>query len=143
MLCAREVLKQSMLERKSGSIISVSSTAGWNGIPRKSHYTVAKAGLRLLTKVIAQEVGPMGIRANCLVSGSIQGDLILNYWKRIGGERGVPWEEIMAESASTTALKKISTPQEIAALALFLASDESSAITGQSITVDAGAFMIG
>src|SRR5258708_4853333 len=46
MLCSREVLRQSMLERTTGSIVNVSSTAGWNGIPRKSHYAVAKAGLR-------------------------------------------------------------------------------------------------
>lgn len=143
MLCTREVLKQSMLERRTGSIINVSSTAGWNGIPRKSHYTVAKAGLRLLTKVTAQEAGPYGIRVNCLVPGSIQGDLLLNYWKRIAGERGIRWEDVMAESAASTALKRISKPEEVAALALFLASDESSCITGQSINADAGGVMIG
>jgi NAD(P)-dependent dehydrogenase (short-subunit alcohol dehydrogenase family) len=143
MLCTREVLKQSMLERKSGSIISVSSTAGWSGIPRKSHYTVAKAGLRLLTKVTAQEVGPYGIRCNCLVSGGIEGDLILNYWKRIAGERAVSWETIRDEATSGNALRRICRPEEISALALFLASDESSGITGQSINVDAGSVLIG
>ena len=55
MLCTREVLKRSMLERKSGSIVNFSSTAGWSGIPRKTHYCSAKAALRALTKTVALE----------------------------------------------------------------------------------------
>lgn len=143
MLCTREVLKQSMLERGSGSIINFSSTAGLEGIPRKSHYGVAKAGLRILTKVAAKEVGPKGIRVNCIVPGGIQTDLLFRYWHRLADEQGVGWEEIRDQSAKSTALRKVATPEEIAYAALFLASDESSAITGQSITVDCGANMPG
>lgn len=143
MLCSREVLKQSMLERRSGSIVSFSSTAGLEGIPRKSHYCTAKAGLRTLTKVVAKEVGPYGIRVNCLVPGGIQTELLANYWRRLAGEQGVPWEEIRDKGAASTALKKVAVPEEIAAAALFLASDESSAVTGQSLTVDCGANMPG
>src|SRR3954465_5980572 len=60
MLCSREVLRRSMIERKTGVILNFSSGAGWKGMPRKSHYSVAKAGLRVLTKVIATEAGPYG-----------------------------------------------------------------------------------
>lgn len=143
MLCSREVLRQSMLERGSGSIINFSSTAGLEGAIRKGHYSVAKAGLRTLTKVMAKEVGPQGIRVNCVVPGGIQTELLFNYWRRIAGERGVPWEQLRDESASSTALRRIARPEEIAYAALFLASDESSAITGQSLTVDCGANMPG
>ncbi len=143
MLCSREVLRRSMIERRSGSIVNVSSTASWQGIPRKSHYGVAKAGLRTLTKVVAREVGPYGVRVNCLVPGGIQTDLLRNYWKRIAGEQRVTWEEIRDRSARALALERIATPEEVAAAALFFASDDSSAITGQSLTVDCGGYMQG
>src|SRR5579871_4029390 len=128
MLCSREVLRRSMIERRTGSIVNVSSTASWQGIPRKSHYGVAKAGLRTLTKVVAREVGPHGIRVNCLVPGGIQTELLRNYWKRIAGEQGTTWEDIRERSAASLALKRIATPEEVARAALFFASDESSAI---------------
>jgi NAD(P)-dependent dehydrogenase (short-subunit alcohol dehydrogenase family) len=143
MLCSREVLRKSMIERRSGSIVNVSSTASWQGIPRKSHYGVAKAGLRTLTKVVAREVGPHGIRVNCLVPGGIQTDLLRNYWKRIAGEQGVTWEEIRDRGAKSLALQRVATPEEVAAAALFFASDDSSAVTGQSLTVDCGGYMQG
>jgi len=143
MLCTREVLTQSMLAQGSGSIVNFSSTAGLEGMERKSHYGVAKAGLRTLTKVMAKEVGPHGIRVNCLVPGGIQTDLLRNYWKRLADEQGVTWEEIRDQGARSTALRRIATPDEIAQVALFLASDESSAITGQSIVADCGVRMPG
>ena len=143
MLCMREALRQSMLERRRGAIVNFSSTAGWTGMPRKTHYTAAKAALRTLTKSVALEVGPYGIRVNCLVPGGIMTDLYVNWVKRIAGEQDVPWEELAERHAQGTALRRISTPEEIARAALFLASDESSAITGQSITADAGSYLVG
>ena len=138
MLCSREVLKQSMLERRSGSIVNFSSTAALQGVPRKSHYCTAKAGLRTLTKVIAQEVGPYGIRCNCVVPGSIQGELQTNYWNRLAGEQGVDVEVIGDRVRANAALRATASPEEVIAAVLFLASDESSAITGQSLTIDCG-----
>ena len=143
MLCTREVLKRSMLERKAGSIVNFSSTAGWNGIPRKSHYVSAKAALRAFTKTVALEVGPHGIRCNCLVPGGIDTELWRNYGKRMAGEQGIDFETWRAKSLQSVALRTISQPEDIANLALFLASDESRTITGQSINCDAGAVMVG
>ena len=143
MLCSREVLNRSMLERKTGSIVNFSSTAGWMGIPRKTHYVTAKAGLRALTKTIALEVGPHGIRCNCLVPGGIDTALWQNYGKRMAGEQGISFEEWREKSLQGVPLRTISTPDDIANLALFLSSDESRTITGQSINCDAGAYMVG
>lgn len=144
MLCSREVLRRSMMERKSGVIINFSSTAGWTGLPRKSHYSAAKASLRTLTKVIATEVGPYGIRCNCVVPGQIETDLLKRWFERTAKEDGVSVERKRSEVLSTVALKgQISTPENVAALALFLCSDAASTITGQSINVDAGGVMIG
>ena len=66
MLCTREVLKQSMLDRKTGAIINFPSTVSLYGVPRKTHYVTAKAALRAFTKTVALEVGPKGIRCNCM-----------------------------------------------------------------------------
>ena len=104
---------------------------------------MAKSGLRLLTKTTAHEVGPYDIRCNCIVPGAIATGLLFRYWDRIAGERGVPVETIREESTGAAALRKVASPDEVAQTALFLASDESSAITGQSIIVDAGTNMYG
>ena len=143
MLCSREVVRQSMLERKAGSIINFSSTAGWRGDTRKTHYVSAKAALRAFTKSVANDVGPHGIRCNCLVPGSIDTELWQNYAKRRAGEDGVAVEEWRARAFESLPLRRISRPEDIANLALFLASDESATITGQSINCDAGAYMVG
>ncbi len=143
MLTSREVLKRSMLERKTGSIINFSSTAGWTGMPRKSHYVSSKAGLRALTKVIATEAGPYGVRCNCLVPGGIETDLWTNWGKRMSEEQGITFEEWKEKALNSVPLRTISQPEDIGNLALFLASDESRTITGQSINCDAGSIMIG
>ena len=143
MLCAREVLQRSMLERRTGSIINFSSTAGWTGMPRKSHYVTAKAALRALTKVIATEAGEFGIRCNCLVPGGIETDLWKNWGVRMAAEQGISFEDWKAKALSEVPLRTISQPEDIGNLALFLASDESRTITGQSINCDAGGVMVG
>ncbi len=143
MLCSREVIRRSMLERNSGAIVNLSSTAGWNGQVRKSHYCTAKAGLRTLTKVIALEGGPHGIRANCLVPGMIDTDLLRNWIARMAGEAGVPVEDHTASLVAGVALQTISTPEDIANAVLFLASAQARTITGQSLNVDAGGVMVG
>ncbi len=141
MLCIREVVRQTMLDRGAGTIVNFSSGAGWRGMPRKSHYSTAKAALFTLTKVAAQELGPHGIRVNCVVPGGIETELYVNWVQRIAAEEGRDYADKAAELASGTALRRVTTPLEQARVALFLASEESSAITGQSIAVDAGSHM--
>lgn len=138
MLCSKHVLNASMLERKAGSIVTFSSGAGWSGMVRKSHYSAAKGALIVFTKTLAKEVGPLGIRANCLVPGSIDTELFQNYHRRIAAERGITIEQELAEAAASVPLKTFSTPEDIAHMALFLASDQARTITGQAINVDAG-----
>ncbi len=143
MLCTREVLKQSMLERRAGVILNFSSTAGYGGVPRKSHYVTAKAALRALTKVVALDVGEYGIRCNCIVPGAIDTELWRNWVRRTADEQGVAYEAQRARLLRNVALRDISTTDDVANLAVFLASDDSRTITGQSIPVDAGGFMQG
>jgi 3-oxoacyl-[acyl-carrier protein] reductase len=143
MLCTREVLNQSMLANRSGVILNFSSTAAYQGMPRKTHYVTAKASLRAFTKAVALEVGEHGIRCNCVVPGSIDTGLWRNWVKRTAGEQGVDFGTRRASLLRGTALRDISTTEDVANLALFLASDESRTITGQSIPVDAGGYLQG
>jgi NAD(P)-dependent dehydrogenase (short-subunit alcohol dehydrogenase family) len=143
MLCTREVLKQSMLERGSGVILNFSSTAGFDGVPRKTHYVTAKASLRAFTKAVALEVGRHGIRCNCIVPGAIDTELWQNWVRRTAGERGIDYEEQRTRMLAGVPLRTISSTEDVANLALFLASDEARTITGQSVVVDAGSHMLG
>jgi NAD(P)-dependent dehydrogenase (short-subunit alcohol dehydrogenase family) len=143
MLCTREVLQQSMLERRSGVILNFSSTAGFTALPRKTHYVTAKAALRAFTQAVANEVGPHGIRCNCIVPGGIETELWENWVRRTAAEQEVDYDAHRARLLNGTALRDISKPEDVANLAVFLASDESRTITGQSIVCDAGAYMLG
>ncbi|HEX8057945.1 MAG TPA: SDR family oxidoreductase [Novosphingobium sp.] len=138
MLCSREVLNRSMLERKQGAILTFSSGAGQRGMVRKTHYSAAKSALINLSQTIAKEVGPYGIRCNCLVPGAIDTELLQNYHRRIAAERNVPFEQVRAEEASGVPLKTFSTAEDVANMALFLVSDQARTITGQAVNVDAG-----
>lgn len=142
MLCSREVLNASMLARRTGAIVNFSSGAGWDGMVRKSHYSAAKGALRILTKTIAREVGEHSIRCNCVVPGAIETDLMVNYMQRIADEKGVSVDQIRAGIQAPLPLKTFSTPEDVANLALFLASDQARTITGQSVNVDGGLIMV-
>jgi len=143
MLCTREVLKQSMLERSSGVILNFSSSASFVGMPRKTHYVTAKAALRAFTQAVANEVGPKGIRCNCIVPGGIDTELWRAWVRRTAAEQDIDYDTHRAKLLAGTALRDISSTDDVANLAVFLASDESRTITGQSIICDAGGYMLG
>jgi NAD(P)-dependent dehydrogenase (short-subunit alcohol dehydrogenase family) len=139
MLCARECLTRSMLPRRSGAIVNVAATIGRHGQPRKSHFSAAKAGVLVLTEALAREVGPQGIRVNALVPGLVATELLDKYHQRVAAERGLAYERVVAEASGATALRRLITPDEVAAVAVFLASDEASGMTGQAVEVAGGA----
>lgn len=144
MLCSREVIRRSMMERKTGAIVNFSSTAGWNGMPRKSHYSSAKGSLRILTKCIALEAGKFGIRCNCLVPGPIETQLMADWLARTANEMGMTVEERRSSWFADIPLGgDISTAEDVARAAMFLACDDARTITGQSINVDGGGVMVG
>lgn len=123
--CCREAAKR-MLPAQSGSIINMSSIAGLAGMG-PAHYATAKAGLLGLTRSLARELGRGKIRVNAICPGAI--DTPMTDQLGEGLRKGL----LMA-----TPLGRIGTPEEIGALALFLASDDSSFITGQAISPNGG-----
>ena len=123
--CARAALPR-MLEQRSGSIVNMSSIAGLGGMG-PIHYSTAKAGLLGFTRALAREVGARGIRVNAICPGAIDTPMTVK----------VP-EPVMQGMIGATPLRRMGTAAEIAAAALFLASDESSFITGQYISPNGG-----
>jgi len=137
MLCTRETLKH-MLPRRSGSIINVSSAAGKRGFPLRAPYAASKWGVIGFTATVAQEVGPQGIRCNCICPGATEGDRLERVLRARAPEFGLTYEEIVVRSVAGSPLRRMVKPQEVADIAVFLASQESSAMTGQALNVTAG-----
>jgi 3-oxoacyl-[acyl-carrier protein] reductase len=116
-----------MIERRCGVILSMSSLGGLVARPGNSLYNASKAGVVLITRVLAKELAPYGIRANCIAPITTDTPL-LDAWPA----------EARAASASRIPLGRIIQPQEIAAAALFLVSDDSAMITGIPLVIDGG-----
>ena len=111
-----------MAKQRGGSIINMSSVVGENGNAGQCNYSASKAGLIGLAKSIAKEMGPRGIRANCIAPGFIVTDMT----------SAIP-EEMRAEWAKTIPLRRAGNPDDVANVALFLASDLSAYVSGQVI----------
>ena len=123
----------SMIERGSGSIIHNSSGWGILGGDRAAAYCAAKGGLVVMAKAMAIDHGPDGIRVNCVCPGDTETPMLTDD----ADKRGMSWEDYAA-GGSDRPLGRIGTPEEIARAVLFLASDDSSFVTGESLVVDGG-----
>jgi len=120
----------SMRKQRSGAIVNVSSIAAWSMLGGSdAPYAAAKAGLLALTRAVAAEAGPEGIRCNAVAPG-----IVLTKWveKNMAG---------VSRQADHTPLRRLGKPDDIAATIAFLASDDASFITGEAITVSGGLYM--
>jgi len=104
----------------------------------RSPYCVSKMGIIGFTETMAIEVGEYNIRVNCISPAAIRGDRILNAAKAKAAALGIDREEVLARLIRDFSLKRLIEPSEVAAAAVFLASDESSAITGHNLVVNCG-----
>ncbi len=139
-LCCRAVLKV-MLKQKSGSIVSISGTAGKEGMALRGSLCAAKWGLLGLTQTIAKEAGPYGIRANVICPGGMdEPELRAMYAERAKG-LGMEFSQLEKSVLELTPLRKYATHDEVANAALFLASSDSSHTTGESLNVSGGRLM--
>ena len=127
--CAREMVKQVAAGKPAGSIINMSSVNDTLAIPTIVSYCVAKGGVSQLTRATSISLAPHGIRVNAIGPGSIMTDML----KSVVNDRSA-----MTRVMSRTPMGRVGQPSEIAAIALFLASDDSSYVTGQTIYADGG-----
>lgn len=122
-----------------GRIINMSSIHGLVASPNKSAYTAAKHGLIGLTKTTALEVGSYGVTANAICPSFVSTPLVHNQLGDLALSMGIPEEEVLDQILLQQAsIKRMIEPEEVANLALFLASDLASAITGSAYTIDGG-----
>ena len=116
-----------MIRRHSGCIIHVSSMWGQVGASCEVHYSTAKAAVIGLTKALAKEVGPAGVRVNCVAPGVIRTGMLDEFG-----------EDTLAQLAEETPLCRLGTPEDVAKTVSFLASDDAAFITGQIIAPNGG-----
>lgn len=126
---ATQAVARGMQKQGGGSIIMMSSTAWMKGLPGLAAYTASKAAIVGLTRSLARELGRSGIRVNCILPGAILTERQATLWRN---------SEIDAEIMRVQALKRQLDASDVARMALFLASAESSGCTGAQFLVDAG-----
>ncbi len=127
-----------MIDRKWGRVINISSMEGKHGKPVFTAYTAAKHAINGMTKSLAREVGEVGITANCICPGLVITDIIKNSGPATAEAMGMTFDEMITMFSQESAIKRPNTVEEIAAMALLLASDEGAGITGAMLSVDGG-----
>lgn len=127
MLRIIQKVSKKMSRQRKGVIINMGSIAGIEPQPGKIAYGSSKAAVMMMTKCLAKELGPMGIRVNAIAPGPIETEMIHQYK-----------DEMLEKLASESALRRLGKKEEIAQVALFLASDQASYINGEIIKVDGG-----
>ena len=141
MLCAREAMRV-MIPRKSGVIVNVSSVAGISGHPTESPYCVSKWAIIGFTEVLAIEAGKHNIRVNTISPGATRTKEFEEMITALAHRRGITEEDMWRKLKASNSLNRIAEPEEIARAVVFLASDDSSAMTGHNMIVSCGFHLI-
>jgi dehydrogenase/reductase SDR family member 4 len=118
-----------MQEKGGGNIVNVSSVGGVTPDVGLGLYCISKAGIGMLTRAMAKEMGPFGVRVNCIAPGVVRTRFSQALWSN---------EKLMKEEMAHTPIPRIAEPEEIGRIALFLVSDASAYMTGQILVVDGG-----
>ena len=131
-----------MKTQASGSIINIASTAGRWGSRNQSAYNASKHAVMGITRCLALEMSPFGIRTNAICPWVVDTDMADSFIEGHAAATGMSAEEITSAFTATVPIKRFVKPEEVAALAVYLGSDESGFVNGQGMTIDAGYTMI-
>jgi 3-hydroxybutyrate dehydrogenase len=135
--CTRRALKH-MIPQKSGRIINISSMYGKVALPSNAHYVTTKHGLNGLTKAVALEVGELGITCNSLCPGGILTDVMHEQGPQAAKAMGIEFEDLLDVMAQPSAIKRLNEVEDVALVAVLLASDAGAGITGSMLSIDGG-----
>ncbi len=136
-LCVKHVLP-AMLARRRGKIVNIAGTSGLRGYKLRSPYASSKWAVRGFTRTVALEAGPYNVNVNCVAPGIVGGDRMDRLCREKARKRGWTPEQVHQEYVNEMALRRVTAPEDVANAVLFLCSEESRNITGQTITVDGG-----
>ena len=136
-LCCKAALPQ-MYERRSGKIVNLAGTSGLRGYKYRAAYSSSKWAVRGLTRTLALEAGPFNVNVNCVAPGPLYGPRMTKIIDEKARVRGVSPDAIFDEYLGEQALKRFTSAVDVAYAILFLSTDESRQITGQTLTVDGG-----
>ena len=136
-LCTQRAIPR-IKEAGGGGIVNLSSAAGKFGFALRSPYVASKWAIVGLTRTTALEVGPFGIRCNCIQPGPVEGDRITRVIQAKAKAEGVSENQTRDEMVSITSLRSFVPPTHISSMILYLCSDMGATITGQAISVDSG-----
>ncbi|ORC01883.1 short-chain dehydrogenase [Mycobacterium persicum] len=128
------------LAETHGCIVNVNSMVLRHSQPKYGAYKMAKSALLAMSHSLATELGPKGIRVNSVAPGYIWGDTLKGYFEHQAGKYGTTVEQIYQATAAHSDLRRLPTEDEVASAILFLASDLSSGITGQTLDVNCGEY---
>ena len=138
-LCTRAVVKHMLVNGIKGSIVNISSIAGRNAFPGSSAYCASKAGVIGFTRSLAVELGPKDIRVNAVCPGSVDTAMIQGVIQNISKGTGMDIEAVRRMMEDSIPLNRFQTPEDVADMVYFLASDASRNVTGETINLDGGA----
>jgi NAD(P)-dependent dehydrogenase (short-subunit alcohol dehydrogenase family) len=139
MLCCRETLRY--MKRTGGAIVNVSSNVGRRGFPNRAPYVCSKWALHGLTQTLALETARYGIRVNAICPGPVMTERLQGSMAKMAAARGISVEEVRREWEAESPMGRFATRGECAKVTLFLACEDSSAMTGQALNVTAGVIM--
>ena len=127
-----------MIEQRYGKIVTIGGASGMRGYRYRAGYSSSKWAVRGLTRTAALDVGEYNINVNVIMPGIVETPRMDKLCREKAKTRGWTYEQVYQEYVEEMALKRVTTPQDIADAAIFLASDESQNITGQEIVIDGG-----
>lgn len=140
MVMCREAVKV-MSRQRNGNILNVSSNVGRRGFANRAPYVCSKWAMHGLTQTLALETARDGIRVNTICPGPVMTDRLRGSMEKMAAARGITSEEVQREWEKESPMGRFATAEECAKVALFLVSDDSSAMTGQALNVTAGVVM--
>lgn len=127
-----------MIARRAGKIVNIGGTSGLRGYAMRTAYSASKWAVRGITRTVALELGPHNINVNAVCPGIVETPRMRKLCEEKARVRGWTIEQVHDEYVQEMALKRVTTPEDVAHAVLFLASEESRQITGQHLTVDGG-----
>ncbi|MFT4196109.1 SDR family NAD(P)-dependent oxidoreductase [Ottowia sp.] len=139
-LCLRAAVP-AMKKNSGGAVVNIGSVTGKRALPFRVGYAAAKMGIIGLTRTAAEELGPHGIRVNCICPGAVDGERLDEIIAGQAAQRGATAEQIKQAFQGFSPLKALVQADDVAHMALFLASDRARHMTGQDINVTAGIVM--